>query len=446
MRQGDVIVAIATASGRGGVGIIRLSGPDVSFYAQALIGKLPSPRYATYSSFLAADGSALDSGLVLYFPAPHSFTGEAVLELHAHGGPVVLKMLQQRCLELGARLAEPGEFTRRAFLNDRIDLAQAESIADLIDATSEAAVRSAVKSLQGKFSNEIGELVNQLIHLRMLVEANLDFPEEDIDFLAAQDALGQLLHIQHQLKQVLATAQQGKLLREGMHVVLVGQPNVGKSSLLNRLAGFDAAIVTDIAGTTRDTVREIIHIEGVPLHLIDTAGLRETTDQVESIGIARTWEAVTKADLILLLIDSQVGLTREDQAIIEKLPTHLPCVRVDNKVDLTDQIAGTLKTPDGFHLRISAKTGAGIEDLRQILLEVVGWQDTGEGVFMARARHLDAIQRAAAYLEEAYHNLAQVELFAENLRLAQLALSEITGKFTADDLLGEIFSQFCIGK
>lgn len=446
MQKGDVIVAVATASGRGGVGIIRLSGPDVSLYAQALIGKLPSPRYATYGSFLASDGSVIDSGLTLYFPSPHSFTGEAVLELHAHGGPVVLKMLQQRCLELGARLAEPGEFTQRAFFNDRIDLAQAESIADLIDATSEAAVRSAVKSLQGRFSDEIRELVRQLTHLRMLVEANLDFPEEDIDFLAAQDALGQLVHIQNQLKGVLATAQQGKLLREGMHVVLVGQPNVGKSSLLNVLAGFDAAIVTDIAGTTRDTVREMIHLEGVPLHIIDTAGLRETSDQVESIGIARTWEAVTKADLILLLIDSQVGLTSEDQAIIEKLPPHLPCVRVDNKVDLTDQIAGGGKATEGFHVRISAKTGAGIEDLRQTLLEIVGWQDTGESVFMARARHLEAIERASSYLDEAYHHSVQVEFFAENLRLAQLALSEITGEFTADDLLGEIFSQFCIGK
>lgn len=446
MKKDDVIVAIATASGRGGVGVIRLSGSDIVGYANALIGKLPVPRYATYSSFRAADGSVIDSGLALYFPHPHSFTGEHVLELQAHGGPVVLKMLQQRCIELGARLAEPGEFTQRAFFNDRIDLAQAESIADLIDASSEAAVRSAVKSLQGAFSLVIRDLVKQLTHLRILVEANLDFPEEDIDFLAAQDASGQLANIKNQLMKVLDTAQQGKLLREGMHIVLVGQPNVGKSSLLNVLAGFDAAIVTEIAGTTRDTVREMIHLKGVPLHIIDTAGLRETTDQVESIGIARTWDAIAKADLILLLVDNQVGLTPKDQAIMDKLPPHLPCIHVYNKIDLTGQTAGHTKTDEGYHVRISAKARLGIETLQHVLLELVGWHDTGEGIFMARARHLDAIHRAATFLDEAYGNMEQIEIFAENLRLAQYALSEITGEFTADDLLGEIFSQFCIGK
>lgn len=446
MQKGDVITAIATAPGRGGVGIVRLSGPDISGFIFSLTGKTLTPRYATHTSFYAADGHIIDSGLALYFPAPHSFTGEDVLELQGHGGPVVLKMLQARCVELGARLAEPGEFTRRAFLNDKLDLAQAESVADLIDATSEAAARCALKSLQGAFSHEIHQLVEALIHLRMLVEATLDFPEEDIDFLAVADARGKLTDIQAQLVRVLASAQQGRLLREGMHVVLIGQPNVGKSSLLNALAGFDAAIVTDIAGTTRDTVREMIHLNGVPVHIIDTAGLRETADKVEQIGIARTWDAINQADLALLLIDSQGGITADDQAILARLPQKLPCVYVHNKIDLTSQAAGSQTLENNIHLYLSAKTGEGLDRLRQTLLDLVGWQQTDEGVFMARERHLDAIRRAAVFLAEAEKSYLEIEIFAENLRLAQTALSEITGEFSSDDLLGEIFSRFCIGK
>jgi tRNA modification GTPase len=446
MQKNDPIVAIATPPGRGGIGVVRLSGPNLSGFIFSLTGKVLTPRYATYTDFRAADQSPLDSGLALYFPAPHSFTGEDVLELQAHGGPVVLKMLQSRCMELGARLAEPGEFTKRAFLNDKLDLAQAESVADLINATSDAAVRSAVKSLQGVFSAEIHRLVDQLVHLRMLVEATLDFPEEEIDFLKAADATGQLQAIQAQLRRVLEAAQQGRLLQEGMHIVLIGQPNVGKSSLLNALAGFDAAIVTEIAGTTRDTVREKIHLDGIPLHVIDTAGLRETVDKVEQIGISRTWEAIAQADLILLVMDSTQGISPEDRSILSQLPSTLPCVHVYNKIDLSGQAVTRQDTDEGIIVQLSAKTGQGLNVLRQTLLEIVGWHQTEEGVFMARERHLKAIGQAASLLDEAAESEARIEIFAENLRLAQLALCEITGEFTADDLLGEIFSRFCIGK
>lgn len=446
MRKGDVIAAIATALGRGGIGVVRISGPNLVPFIEALLGKTLSPRYASYTPFPAADGSVIDSGLALYFPAPHSFTGEDVLELQGHGGQIVLKMLQARCIELGARLAEPGEFTQRAFLNDRIDLAQAESIADLIDATSEAAVRSAVKSLQGAFSTEIHQLVNQLIRLRMLVEASIDFPEEEIDFLTAADAKGQLTHIQSQLAAVLSTARQGRILREGMNVVLVGQPNVGKSSLLNALAGFEAAIVTDIAGTTRDTVRELIHLNEVPLHIIDTAGLRDTVDQVEKIGIARTWQAVAQADAVLLLVDSRTGPTPEDQKILSRLPASLPRIWIYNKIDLADIPVTQVEAEEGLRLYLSAKTQVGIEALKQTLLTLIGWNGTAEGVFMARERHLNAIHRARDFVEISFSEMMHLEIFAENLRLAQNALSEVTGEFTADDLLGEIFSKFCIGK
>jgi tRNA modification GTPase len=443
MQNVSPIVAIATAPGRGGVGVIRLSGPDLSGFIFPLMQKKAlTPRYATYTNFYAADGSIIDSGLALYFPGPNSFTGEDVLELQGHGGPVILNMLQTRCTALGARLAEPGEFTKRAFLNDKMDLAQAESVADLIDASSEAAARSAVRSLQGAFSREIHQLVDQLIHLRMLVEATLDFPEEEIDFLEAANARGQLQAIQAQLARVLDTASQGSLLREGAHIVLVGQPNVGKSSLLNALVGFEAAIVTDIAGTTRDTVRELIHLNGVPIHIVDTAGLRQTEDTVEKIGIARTWSAIEKADMVLLLVDSQQGIQAEDEAILAELPAHLPKVQVYNKIDLV------AKRPeaDTRTLYLSAKTGEGLSALKDTLLEMVGWHQTDQGVFMARERHLDAIRRAAIFLEEAATDWQQVEIFAEMLRMAQSALSEITGEFSADDLLGEIFSRFCIGK
>ena len=442
----DTIAAIATAPGRGGVGVIRISGADLKPLAEAIVGKVPLPRYATYANFKAADGAVLDQGLALYFPGPGSFTGEDVLELQGHGGPVIMRLLLQRCVELGARLAEPGEFTKRAFLNDKLDLAQAEAVADLIDASSEQAARSAVRSLQGAFSTEVTALVEQLINLRMLVEATLDFPEEDIDFLEAANAVGKLQDIMQQLTRVLQTARQGAILREGIHVALIGQPNVGKSSLMNSLAGDEVAIVTDIAGTTRDTIRELIHIDGVPMHIIDTAGLRETSDQVEQIGIERTWKAIDKADIALLLLDSRHGLTEAEQTILTRLPSSLKLLKVFNKIDLSGEQPG-LGELDGIPVvYLSAKQHIGIDLLRQQLLQAVGYRSEGEGVFMARERHLNAIHRARKSLETAHQNWQQIELFAEELRLAQHALSEITGEFSADDLLGEIFSRFCIGK
>ena len=439
----DLIAAIATAPGRGGVGVIRVSGPTLDAMIAGLIGRPLQPRHAHFARFKAADGSVIDEGLALYFPGPNSFTGEHVLELQGHGGPVVLRMLLARCVELGARHAQPGEFTRRAFLNGKLDLAQAEAVADLIDAQSEAAARSALKSLDGAFSREINALVEQMINLRMLVEASIDFPEEDIDFLEAADARGKLAGIASQLARVLATATQGRMLREGLHVVLIGQPNVGKSSLLNALAGTEVAIVTDIAGTTRDTVRELIQLDGVPLHVIDTAGLRDTEDAVEKLGIARTWQALEKADLALLLLDSREGVTAHDQLILQRLPTRLPVLRVFNKIDLTGEAPGTV----GEHeVHVSAQAGLGLDALRQRLLTLAGWHGASEGVFIARERHLDAIRRASEHVDLAAHAFMALELFAEELRLAQQDLNEITGEFTSDDLLGVIFSRFCIGK
>ncbi len=437
----DLIAAIATAPGRGGVGVVRVSGAEVAPLAAAILGRVPEARHATYSRFLDSRGEVLDEGIALYFAAPHSFTGEHVLELQGHGGPVVLNLILQRCIELGARLADPGEFSRRAFLNGKLDLAQAEAVADLIDAASTEAARSAVRSLSGAFSAHIAELVESLTRLRMLVEATLDFPEEEIDFLRDADAFGRLDAIDTSLAAVRGQAKQGVLLREGLTVVLIGQPNVGKSSLLNQLAGFEAAIVTEIAGTTRDTVREAIQIQGVPLHIIDTAGLRETDDAVEKIGIARTWAALERADVALLLVDAAHGVGEREAAILQRLP-QVAQLTIHNKIDVS------LDAPRvaGDEIWLSAKTGAGMPLLRDKLLEVAGWQAAGEGAFMARARHLDALKRAAAHLTAARAAAAQLELFAEELRLAQSALSEITGEFTADDLLGEIFSKFCIGK
>ncbi|MHB1084721.1 MAG: tRNA uridine-5-carboxymethylaminomethyl(34) synthesis GTPase MnmE [Thiobacillus sp.] len=437
----DLIVAIATAPGRGGVGVVRVSGTDITPLATAILGCVPKPRHATFTRFLDGEGGVLDEGIALHFSAPHSFTGEQVLELQGHGGPVVLNLVMQRCVELGARLAEPGEFTQRAYLNGKLDLAQAESVADLIDATSGEAARSAVRSLTGAFSARIAELVEALTRLRMLVEATLDFPEEEIDFLQQADAFGRLDRIDASLQAVRAQARQGALLREGLTVVLIGQPNVGKSSLLNYLAGFEAAIVTEIAGTTRDTVREVIQIEGVPLHIIDTAGLRDTNDAVEKIGIARTWAAVEKADLALLLVDAAHGVSAREAAILQRMPT-LARLTIHNKIDATAEMPRAA----GDEVWLSAKTGVGVALLRDKLLEVAGWQTAGEGAFMARARHLDALARGATHLAAARQATSQLELFAEELRLAQAALSEITGEFTADDLLGEIFSKFCIGK
>ncbi len=445
----DVIAAIATAPGRGGIGVIRLSGPGLAAYAEALCGKTPPPRMAARAIFRDGGGIALDDGLLLHFPGPHSFTGEDVLELQGHGGPVVLNLLLARCLDLGARLAEPGEFTRRAFLNGKLDLAQAEAVADLIDAATTSAARSAMRSLQGQFSQAVRALTDGLIDLRMLVEATLDFPEEDIDFLRAADLPGRLNTLSERLASVFDRAGQGKLLQAGLHVVLVGQPNVGKSSLLNALAGDDLAIVTAVAGTTRDALRSAIQIEGIPLHIIDTAGLRETDDEIERMGIARTWREIERADLALVLIDAQMGMTDVDADILATLPPALPRITVINKIDLRGTAPISLKTEKGSEIALSAKTGAGVELLRQELLGVAGWHQA-EDVFIARERHLRALAGARVHLDAAITLTAQtqwpLELLAEELRLTQRRLGEITGEFTPEDLLGEIFSRFCIGK
>ncbi|MBS1189869.1 MAG: tRNA modification GTPase trmE [Rhodocyclaceae bacterium] len=445
----DLIAAIATAPGRGGIGVVRVSGSDLLPFAQALTGKTPKPRYATLADFKAADGSAIDSGLLLYFPAPHSFTGEDVLELQGHGGPVVMQMLLSRCLDLGARLAEPGEFSRRAFLNGKLDLAQAEAVADLIDAATASAARSAVRSLQGEFSKAILGLTDELINLRMLVEATLDFPEEEIDFLQAADAFGRLHRLQERLAEVFDRAGQGKLLQSGLHVVLAGQPNVGKSSLLNRLAGDELAIVTPIAGTTRDALKSSIQIEGIPLHIIDTAGLRETEDEVEKIGIERTWKEIERADVVVLLVDARTGVTDADRAIVDRLPASLKRITVRNKIDLAGASPERHDEADGIAISLSARGGEGIALLQQELLAVAGWHQA-EDVFIARERHLRALALAREHIAAARAvvegTMPALELFAEELRLAQQALGEITGEFTADDLLGVIFSRFCIGK
>ncbi|MFZ3016951.1 MAG: tRNA uridine-5-carboxymethylaminomethyl(34) synthesis GTPase MnmE [Gallionella sp.] len=441
----DTIAAIATAQGRGGVGVVRISGQGLDALAAGILGKLPAARHATYCDFIDEQGDTLDQGIALFFPAPHSFTGEDVLELQGHGGPVVMQILLQRCLDLGARLAQPGEFTRRAFLNDKLDLAQAESVADLIDANTTEAARSAMRSLRGEFSAVVHSLVDELIHLRMLVEAMLDFPEEEVDAvdLAQRDAL--LGDLRARLQQTLGTAKQGCLLREGAHVVIAGQPNVGKSSLLNRLSGEEVALVSDVPGTTRDVIRQAIQIRGVPLHIMDTAGLRESEDVVENMGIARTHQTLHRADLILLLLNAGSGITAEDEIILAGLPANIPRLLVLNKADLLEGEGASV--PEGMsYVRVSAKTGAGIEALRAKLLEAVGWRDQESGAFMARERHLRALNLAQTHLRQAAGVIARAELFAEELRLAQHALNEITGEFTPDDLLGEIFSRFCIGK
>ncbi len=456
------IAAIATAPGRGAVGIVRLSGKGLAPLVEQLLGKLPAARMATYMPFPDADGQPIDHGLALWFPAPHSYTGEDVLELQAHGGSVVLQMLLAHCLQqgeaLGLRVARPGEFTERAFLNGKLDLAQAEAVADLIDASTETAARSASRSLSGAFSEQVHGLRDALVHLRMLVEATLDFPEEDIDFLQQADAAGQLARIEAQLQGIQRQAQQGALLREGIKVVIAGQPNAGKSSLLNALAGAELAIVTPIAGTTRDKVTQTIQIEGVPLHVIDTAGLRDTTlaevDEVEKIGIHRAWDEIGQADAVLFLHDlTRVGDADYDAAdalIAERLkaqlPPAVPVLHIANKADAVGPLLEGVDT----HLALSAKTGAGLDALRQRLLQIVGWQSAPEGVFIARERHVHALRRVAGHVELASAHLntpaPALDILAEELRLAQNALNEITGEFTPDDLLGEIFGKFCIGK
>jgi len=447
MTESDIIAAIATAPGRGGIGVVRVSGPRLDVFITALIGKPLSPRRATLSAFNDARRSAIDEGIALYFPAPHSYTGQDVLELHGHGGPMVLQLLLKRCLALGARPAQPGEFTRRAFLNDKIDLAQAESVADLIDAATAEAARSALRSLQGAFSRRIEELLDALVELRTLVEAALDFPDEDVEFIQQSDGAGRLAVLQDRLQEVLSASQRGSLLREGMRVVLAGQPNVGKSSLLNRLAGEELAIVTDIPGTTRDAIRQSISVEGIPVHVIDTAGLRPSSDPVEKLGIARTWEAIEHADLVVLLVDATQGEAAADREIMGRLPAALPRLRVMNKIDLLSRPPAFEGGRDAGTVWLSAKTGDGVDLLRRALLEAVGWLGgSTEGLFMARERHLQALQLAKTHLGHATRQVANLELFAEELRLVQQALGTITGQFTSDDLLGEIFSRFCIGK
>ena len=445
-RPDEPIAAIATAPGRAGIGVVRVSGRNLVPLAQALLGKVPAVRRAIRTAFLDARGVAIDDGLALFFSAPHSYTGEEVLELHGHGGPVVMQMLLKRCLQLGARLAEPGEFTRRAFLNDKLDLAQAESVADLIEAATDTAVRCALRSLRGEFSFAIETLVRQLIDLRMLVEATLDFPEEELDPLDRANAKERHASLLLAIETALAKSRQGSLLRTGLQVVLAGQPNVGKSSLLNRLAGEELAIVTAVPGTTRDSVRQAIQIDGVPLNVVDTAGLRDTQDEVERLGIARTWSEIGKADVVLLLVDARAGVTKQDLELVARIPQGVKRVFVHNKTDLAGTAARLEQKQAGASIHLSAKTGAGVEFLRAELLAIAGWQQGAEDLFMARERHLVALRGAAEHLASAGDQFNRPELFAEELRQAQEQLNSITGEFAADDLLGEIFSRFCIGK
>ncbi|MFP1723621.1 tRNA uridine-5-carboxymethylaminomethyl(34) synthesis GTPase MnmE [Lonsdalea quercina] len=454
MSHTDTIVAQATPPGRGGVGILRISGSAASAVAQAVLGKLPRPRYADYRPFMDADGSVLDQGIALWFPNPNSFTGEDVLELQGHGGPVILDLLLKRILTLpGVRIARPGEFSERAFLNDKLDLAQAEAIADLIDASSEQAARSAVNSLQGVFSSRIHQLVDALTHLRIYVEAAIDFPDEEIDFLSDGKIEAQLNAVIADLNGVRAEARQGSLLREGMKVVIAGRPNAGKSSLLNALAGREAAIVTDIAGTTRDVLREHIHIDGMPLHIIDTAGLRDANDEVERIGIERAWQEIEQADRVLFMVDGTTTEASEPAALwpefMARLPKTLPITVVRNKADITGETLGIEDMSTHSLIRLSARTGEGVDLLRNHLKESMGFTSSTESGFLARRRHLQALESAAEHLEQGREQLVSAyagELLAEELRLSQQALSEITGEFTSDDLLGRIFSSFCIGK
>jgi len=454
MLNTDTIAAIATATGRGGVGIVRISGPKATFVSETLLKQKLQPRFAHYCPFHSNSGEILDQGIALFFPGPNSFTGEDILELQGHGGPIILDLLLREITKLGVRLARPGEFSERAFLNDKLDLAQAEAIADLIDATNEQAAKNALHSLQGAFSIRIHELVEALISLRIYVEASIDFPEEEIDFLSDGKVANDLANIEQKLAQVFKEAKQGVLVRDGMRVVIAGRPNAGKSSLLNALSGRESAIVTSIEGTTRDVLREHIHIDGMPLHIIDTAGLRDSPDEVERIGIERAWKEIQQADRVLLLVDS--GNTQEFEAnkiwpeFIEKLEDKSKLTLVRNKIDLNNESSGiNLLTNGDTYVGISAATGAGVDDLKQHLKDIMGFSNSGEGGFTARRRHLDALERAQSFLalgKAQLHGYAAGELLAEDLRQAQNALSEITGEFTPDDLLGRIFSSFCIGK
>ncbi len=440
----ESIAAVSTPPGRGGIGVVRISGRGVREIARAVVGRLPEPRQATLCDFRTESGELIDRGIVLFFPSPHSYTGEDVVELQGHGGPLVMQQLLGRCVRAGARIAEPGEFTRRAFLNGRVDLAQAESVADLIDAQSEEAARSAARSLSGEFSRRVSAIADGMLELRMHVEACIDFPEEEIDAADRRAAERKRAALSRELESLLAVARQGSVLREGLTVVLVGRPNVGKSSLLNRLAGEDLAIVTPVPGTTRDCVRATIAIQGVPIHLVDTAGLRETDDPVERIGVERTWRAIESAGAALV-IESAVDPQHPDEAVLKRLPSGQPRACVVNKIDLPH---GSVErsASGGAHLRVSAKTGEGIDGLRAWLLDMAGWRSQGEAVFIARERHLRALEEASAHVANAGGEAQALDLAAEELRLAHRALGRITGEVSADDLLGRIFASFCIGK
>ncbi|MEZ9199909.1 tRNA uridine-5-carboxymethylaminomethyl(34) synthesis GTPase MnmE [Shewanella sp. 10N.286.54.B9] len=450
----DTIVAQATAPGRGGVGIIRVSGDLASNVAMAVLGHIPKTRYADYCDFKDEQGGVIDQGIALYFKGPNSFTGEDVLELQGHGGQIVLDMLIKRVMETqGLRIAKPGEFSEQAFMNDKLDLTQAEAIADLIDATSEQAAKSALNSLQGEFSTQVHELVEQVTNLRLYVEAAIDFPDEEVDFLSDGKISGSLNRIITKLDTVQASAKQGAIIREGMKVVIAGRPNAGKSSLLNALAGKESAIVTEIAGTTRDVLREHIHLDGMPLHIIDTAGLRDTADTVEKIGIERAWDEIKTADQVLFMVDGTTTNAVDPHEIwpdfIDRLPKNLGVTVVRNKADLTGETLEITEEAGHPVHRISAKTGLGVAALQQHLKSLMGYQSNLEGGFIARRRHLEALDLASSHLDLGREQLEVYqagELLAEELRMAQLALSEITGKFTSDDLLGKIFSSFCIGK
>lgn len=445
----DTIIALATPPGRGGIAIVRISGPLVKNIILTILDKPLQPRYAVYSSFLDSNSQIIDKGIALFFPAPHSFTGEDILELHAHGGPIITDSLIRQIVTLGARLAKPGEFTERAFLNDKIDLVQAEAIADLIDASSEQAARAAMRSLQGEFSEKINLIVHALIRLRTYIEAAIDFTDEEINFLADKQIEMDLLHINTMLDVIQKEAMQGSLLREGITVVIAGLPNAGKSSLLNQLSGKDAAIVTDIPGTTRDLLREHISIDGMPLHIIDTAGLRESEDPIEQEGIKRAYAEIERADLILFVIDANDPVIPDLNLFIKKIPTHTTVITIKNKIDLLNESPSITHHNKKTHIALSAKKGEGIELLKKQIKSTVGLQLTNEGIFSARRRHIDALIRASAFTHSGLKQLKEyqaAELLAEDLRQAQIALSEITGTFTSDDLLGKIFSSFCIGK
>jgi tRNA modification GTPase len=449
LNESSTIVAVSTAPGVGGIGVVRLSGPKALEIAQGLCSRKITPRYAGFHSFIHSDTSTIDQGIVLYFPTPNSFTGEDIIEFQAHGSPIVLQKIVNACVEKGAIIAEPGEFTKRAYLNNKIDLMQAEAVIDLINASTETAAKSAINSLSGKFSFIINDLLKNLIELRMYVEACLDFPEEEIDFITQGNVSDKINKLHITIQDIIKSSQQGKLLREGINIVLVGQPNVGKSSLLNQLLGEERAIVTEIAGTTRDSISTHILLRGIPVHIVDTAGLRKTDDLVETMGIRKTWQSLEKAHIALFLVEAGKGITQYEKTILERLPSDTRKIWIFNKIDLLKSKSKSVETPDGTHVYLSAKTGDGIELLINQIFDNTAMPsnvDDNQNIFMARNRHLEALGRVKGALTNAALNINAAEIVAEELTQAQQALSSITGEFSSDDLLGEIFSQFCIGK